>query len=147
MAQSAPFGVLRAGSTRSSPPTERVRTGSWAVPNRAGQGTMYWYKSCALLSGGTAARADAIRPYSCGGRAADGSTARRPLQGVAPSILVLPEIRGYGRMLSAPTVTNYTSLQQNGAPVKRGSVLVSSAPGERTFSRVKVPKSPSSGKT
>ena len=24
---------------------------------------MYWYKLCALLSGGTAARADAIRPY------------------------------------------------------------------------------------
>ena len=27
----------------------------------------------------------------------------RPLQGVVPSILVLPEIRGYGRILSAPT--------------------------------------------
>ena len=25
---------------------------------------MYWYKPCALLSGGTAARADSIRPYS-----------------------------------------------------------------------------------
>ena len=24
---------------------------------------MYWYKPCALLSGGTAARADSIRPY------------------------------------------------------------------------------------
>ena len=28
-------------------------------------------------------RADSIRPYSCGGRAADGSTDSRPLQSVA----------------------------------------------------------------
>ena len=30
---------------------------------------MYWYKPCALLSGGTAARADSIRPYGSSGEA------------------------------------------------------------------------------
>ena len=35
---------------------------------------MYWYKPCALLSGGTAARADSIRPYGCGGNHAPTAT-------------------------------------------------------------------------
>ena len=38
------------------PVSGQYRTGRVREP-------MYWYKPCALLSGGTAARADSIRPY------------------------------------------------------------------------------------
>ena len=31
-------------------------------------------------------RADSIRPYNCGGKAADGSTTSRPLQGVCKTV-------------------------------------------------------------
>ena len=48
-------------------------------------------------------RADAIRPYSCGGRAADGSTASRPHRWRIPFIQPL-SFAGCGRILSAPTV-------------------------------------------
>ena len=50
--------------------------------------------------------ADRIRPQHKAplrGAYVPGRHARRPLQRVMPSILVLPEIRGCGRMLSAPT--------------------------------------------
>ena len=44
-------------------------------------------------------RADSIRPYGCGGRAADGSTNSRPLQSACAFIWVLAKIWGFGRML------------------------------------------------
>ena len=50
---------------------------------------MYWYKPCALLSGGTAARADAIRPYSSDGKLI-------PFNGQFSYVT-------FGRILSAPT--------------------------------------------
>ena len=40
-------------------------------------------------------RADFSRPYSCGGRAADGSTASRPLQSACAFIWVLAEIQRF----------------------------------------------------
>ena len=45
------------------PVSGQYRTGRVREP-------MYWYKPCALLSGGTAARADSIRPYNPCGRLA-----------------------------------------------------------------------------
>ena len=53
-----PKGAPRALRARElcKPVFERHRTGRVREP-------MYWYKPCALLSGGAAARADAIRPY------------------------------------------------------------------------------------
>ena len=52
-------------------------------------------KGCFVL------RADFIRPYNCGGRAADGSTARRSLQLVYPNRFLsggLPGGLGHQRM-------------------------------------------------
>ena len=51
-------------------------------------------------------RADSIRPYGvwqdCGGKAADGSTASRPLQGRVPFTQPRCSVT-FGRILSAPT--------------------------------------------
>ena len=55
-----------------------------------------WFRECVFFRFPLGKRrADSIRPYCCGGNAADGAYA---------FILVLPEIRGFGRILSAPTV-------------------------------------------
>lgn len=44
-------------------------------------------------------------PCNCGGRAAEGATARRPLQGRVSFNRVLTKIRGCGRLRAAPTGT------------------------------------------
>ena len=56
-------------------------------------------KGCFVL------RADFIRPYNCGGRAADGAAARRPLQLVYPNRFLsggLPGRLGHQRMRTIP---------------------------------------------
>ena len=50
------FSVYALPQSVCEPVPGQYRTGRVREP-------MYWYKPCALLSGGTAARADSIRPY------------------------------------------------------------------------------------
>ena len=73
---------FRSANSRDSFPPGEAKNGNRKLLPFNGQ------LSCAEL------RADAIRPYNCGGRAADGSTDSRPLQGCAAFGRVLLKIRG-----------------------------------------------------
>ena len=85
---------------------------------------MYWYRPCALLSGGTAARADAIRPY----RALPRSLQRQKKQCLEKSAALLFFVIPFIRYSTAAAFGTGGYTADNSAPSGAEAPGVSPAP-------------------